>query len=315
MPLDPQAREFLQRLDAMGGPPIHELSPTELRATLASISGGTPEPVAAQTEHVATGPNGDIPLRVYTPAGHGPFPALIYFHGGGWVAGNLDSVETACTILANRASAVVISVDYRLAPEHPFPAPVLDCHAATRWVAEHAADLNIDAARIAVGGDSAGGNIAAVVAILARDHGGPNIAFQLLFYPATDHDAQTASCRDNGEGYYLTTELMRWFWNHYLGDGDGRDPRASPLRIEDATNLPPAFIITAEFDPLRDEGEAYADLLSAAGNAVTLHRYDGQIHGFVTRCFIMDAGITALEDAAAHLRAALEAPSLKQAER
>lgn len=226
------------------------------------------------------------------------------------MVGDLETVDSACTILTNRAEAVVVSVDYRLAPEHKFPAPVTDCYAATQWVLSNAAELDVDPQRIAVGGDSAGGNLATVVSVMARDGGAPDIAFQMLFYPVTNMDFETATYRENGADYFLTTDMMRWFWGHYLESEDiGRDMRASPMLTEDLSNLPPAFVATAEFDPLRDEGEAYAELLLEAGNAVTIKRYEGQIHGFVTLCGVMDRGKQAIEDAAAQMRQSFVAKS------
>jgi acetyl esterase len=312
MPLDEQARAFLRQLEEAGGPPLNEMTPAEARAALAATveSAGEPEQVGNIANRTIPGPLGDIPIRIYTPEGTGPFPALGYFHGGGWVAGDLEMVDPLCTMLTNRTGAVVVSVDYRLAPEHKFPAPVEDCYAATQWVSDNAAELNVDSRRIAVGGDSAGGNLAAAVSVVARDHGAPDISFQVLFYPVTNMDYETASYRENGVGYFLTTDMMRWFWGHYLESEDiGRDMRASPLLMQDASGLPPTFVVTAEFDPLRDEGEAYADLLSEAGNEVTVKRYGGQIHGFVTRCGIMDVGKQAIEDAAAQMRQAFGAKS------
>ncbi len=309
MPLDEQAEAFLQRLEEAGGPPLNEMTPTEARAALAATveeSAGDPEPVGSITNRTIPGPLGDIPIRVYTPEGTGPFPALVYFHGGGWVAGDLEMVDPSCTMLTNRVGAVVVSVDYRLAPEHKFPAPLTDCYSATQWVSDNAAELNVDPRRIAVGGDSSGGNLAAAVSVVARDNGTPDLAFQLLFYPVTNLDYETNSYRENGTGYFLTTDMMRWFWGHYLESEDiGRDMRASPLLVEDASGFPPTFVVTAEFDPLRDEGEAYAELLREAGNDVTVKRYDGQIHGFVTRSGIMDKGKQAIEDAATQMRQAL----------
>lgn len=308
MPLDQQARAFLRQLEEMGGPALNEMTPAEAREALAATveSAGDPEPVGGVTDRSIPGPLGDIPIRVYTPEGSGPFPALVYFHGGGWVAGDLEMVDPSCTMLTNRTNAVVVSVDYRLAPEHKFPAPVMDCYAATQWVYDNAAELGVDPRRIAVGGDSAGGNLAAAVSVMARDRGTPDLAFQILFYPVTNLDYETRSYRENGADYFLTTDMMRWFWGHYLqSEAFGRDTYASPLLIEDASGLPPAFVVTAEFDPLRDEGEAYAELLREAGNEVTANRYDGQIHGFVTRCGIMDVGKQAIDDAARQLRQAL----------
>lgn len=308
MPLDQQADAFLRQLEEMGGPALNEMSPEEAREALAQMAefGGEPEPVGDITNRSIPGPEGDIPVRIYTPEGSGPFPALVYFHGGGWVVGDLEMVDAACARLANRAEAVVVSVDYRLAPENKFPAPVTDCYAATQWVSENAAELNVDPQRIAVGGDSAGGNLAAVISVMARDKGSPSIAYQLLFYPVTNMDFETQSYRENGADYFLTTDMMRWFWGHYLDSEEiGRDIQASPLLMEDASNLPPAFVATAEFDPLRDEGEAYTELLKNAGNEVTAKRYDGQIHGFVTLSGVMDGGKQAIDDAAAQLRQAL----------
>jgi acetyl esterase len=271
---------------------------------------GDPEPVGSITNRTIPGPLGDIPIRVYAPEGAGLFPALVYFHGGGWVAGDLEMVDPLCTKLTSRVGAVVVSVDYRLAPEHKFPAPLTDCYSATQWVSDNAAELNVDPRRIAVGGDSSGGNLAAAVSVVARNSGTPDLAFQLLFYPVTNLDYETNSYRANGTGYFLTTDMMRWFWDHYLESEDiGRDIRASPLLVEDASGLPPTFVVTAEFDPLRDEGEAYAELLREAGNDVTVKRYDGQIHGFVTRSGIMDKGKQAIEDAATQMRQALGAKS------
>jgi acetyl esterase len=313
MPLDEQAEAFLRQLDEAGGPPLNEMTPAEAREALAATveeTAGDPEPVGSITNRTIPGPLGDIPIRVYAPEGAGLFPALVYFHGGGWVAGDLEMVDPLCTKLTNRAGAVVVSVDYRLAPEHKFPAPLTDCYSATQWVSDNAAELNVDPRRIAVGGDSSGGNLAAAVSVVARNSGTPDLAFQLLFYPVTNLDYETNSYRANGTGYFLTTDMMRWFWDHYLESEDiGGDIRASPLLVEDASGLPPTFVVTAEFDPLRDEGEAYAELLREAGNDVTVKRYDGQIHGFVTRSGIMDKGKQAIEDAATQMRQALGAKS------
>lgn len=307
MPLDPQAAAFLKQLEELGGPALNEMEPTEAReaATALGELGGEPEEVASKVDRTIPGPAGEIPVRIYTPAGTGPFPAIVYFHGGGWVIGNPDTVDSTCAALTNRAGAVVVSVDYRLAPEHRFPAAVEDCFAATQWVAENAGEINVDADRIAVAGDSAGGNLAAVVSAMARDAGSPKLVYQVLFYPVTNYDFETESYRENGDDYFLTTAMMKWFWDHYIGpDGDGNDWRASPLQLENLADLPPAFISTAEFDPLRDEGEAYGERLRAAGNEVTVKRYDGQIHGFITLLGAMNAGFNAIDDAAAELRKA-----------
>ncbi|WP_374712450.1 alpha/beta hydrolase [Symbiobacterium terraclitae] len=307
MPLDREAEAFLKQLAEAGGPALNEMAPAEARRMaeqLASL-GGEAEPVASLVDRTIPGPAGAIPVRIYTPAGEGPLPVLLYFHGGGWVIGSPDTVHSTCALLANRAGAVVVSVDYRMAPEHKFPAAAEDCYAATAWVAENARSFGGDPQRIAVSGDSAGGNLAAVVALMAREKGYPQLAYQVLIYPVTDHNFDTPSYRENGTDYFLTTAMMEWFWNHYInGDEDGRDWRASPLQVADASNLPPAFVITAEFDPLRDEGEAYARKLAEAGNTVTLKRYLGQIHGFCTLLGAIPAGRQALEEAAAHLRLA-----------
>lgn len=307
MPLDREVEAFLKQLAEAGGPALNEMPPAEARQMaeqLASL-GGEAEPVASLVDRTMPGPAGAIPVRIYTPAGEGPLPVLLYFHGGGWVIGSPDTVHPTCSLLANRAGAVVVSVDYRMAPEHKFPAAAEDCYAATAWVAENARSFGGDPQRIAVSGDSAGGNLAAVVALMAREKGYPQLAYQVLIYPVTDHSFDTPSYRENGTDYFLTTAMMEWFWNHYInGDEDGRDWRASPLQVADASNLPPAFVITAEFDPLRDEGEAYARKLAEAGNTVTLKRYLGQIHGFCTLLGAMPAGRQALEEAAAHLRLA-----------
>ena len=253
--------------------------------------------------------NGEsIPVRIYRPSADSKVrPVLVWFHGGGWVIGNLDSADFACRMLTNASGCVVVSVDYRLAPEHKFPAAADDCFAATQWVVEHADELGVDASKVAVGGDSAGGNLAAVVAQLAKEAGGPAISYQALVYPVTNFSFATASYTDNAEGYLLTRASMEWFWGHYLGnEGDGQHVKASPLLCADLTGLPPAIVITAEYDPLRDEGEAYADALRKAGVAVESKRYDGQIHGFFANPAI-DDGAAAARQVGAALAKALSA--------
>jgi acetyl esterase len=308
MPLDPQARALLDQLKALGAPPLNELSPPDARIAaqaLGSLS-GPPAAVAKVEDRKIPGPAGEISVRIYTPAGSGPFPVLLFFHGGGWVIGDLDTQDGPCRTLANNAGCVVVSVDYRLAPEHKFPAAPEDTYAATKWVAGNANSINVDASRIAVGGDSAGGNLTAVTAQMARDRGGPQLAFQLLIYPVTDAACDTASYRDNASDYLLTSEMMQWFWNHYVrSPADRQNPMASPLRARSLTGLPPALVQTAEFDPLRDEGEAYVSRLKEAGVPVKLTRYQGMIHGFFGMGSLIDQANSAIAEAAGALRSAL----------
>jgi acetyl esterase len=305
--LDPQAEGWLKEVAAAGLPPLQTLPVADFRGLYRQVvadCGLQPEPVVSIAERTIPGPAGEIPIRVYTPEGSPQFPVLVYFHGGGWVIGDLEVVHGPLTVLANLAHAVIVSVDYRLAPEHPFPAAVEDCDAAVRWVAANASLLNVDPERIAVGGDSAGGNLAAVVALMARDRGGPKLIHQLLLYPVTDCTRDTASYREHGDGYFLTADLMDWFQAEYLGGGgDPGDWRASPLRAADLSGLPPAYVVTGEYDPLRDEGEAYAARLLEAGGTATVARYDGQIHAFAANLAgVMDEGRRAVEDAGRHLR-------------
>jgi acetyl esterase len=306
MPLDPQAQAVLEQMADAGLPPLGSVSVEETRQGMvaATAAGEEPEPVAKVEDRSIPGPGGQIPVRIYTPQGSGPFPILVYFHGGGWVIGNVDTHDPTCRTLTNAAGCVVVSVDYRLAPEHKFPAAVDDCYAATQWVAANAAAINGDSSRIAIGGDSAGGNLTAVVAIEAREQGGPPLVFQLLVYPVTDYSFSTPSYRDNADGYLLTKDSMVWFWDHYLrSEADGQDYRASPLRASDLTGLPPALVITAEYDPLRDEGEAYAARLQESGVSVTCTRYDGMIHGFYGLTAVVDQARKAVEESVAALRA------------
>ena len=308
MPVEPQTQTILDQLTAMGGPPLHTLPVPEARKlmdNLRALAATGPE-VAAVGDRRIPGPAGEIPVRIYTPAGSGPVAALVWFHGGGWVLGDIPGADATCRDLANAAGCVVVSVDYRLAPESKFPAASDDCYAATRWVADHATSLGIDPKRLAIGGDSAGGNLAAVTALRARDEGGPALAFQLLVYPATDANADTPSYRDNADGYLLTKDSMLWFWDHYLrNDADRANPHVSPLRASSLKGLPPALVITAEFDPLRDEGEVFGKRLREAGVPVTISRYDGTIHGFFTMTGFLDLAKKAVAEAAAALRQSL----------
>ena len=252
------------------------------------------------------GPAGPLAIRVYRPAADGPLPVLIYFYGGGWTLGNLETCDAICRRLANSTPCVVVSASYRLAPEDPFPAAVHDCFAATGQIAARAHEFGGDAARIAVGGDSAGGNLAAVVALTARDEGGPALAAQLLVYPNTDSLAETPSMVENDDSAFFNARSVAWYRSHYLADpADAADPLVSPLRAPDLSRLPPALIITAELDPLRDEGEQYAERLADGGVPTRLSRYDGMIHGFFAMSGILDAGGQALKEAAGFLNETL----------
>jgi len=306
MPLDPQAKAFLAQFPPM---PDFEAIPLPLLRQgfeQSALAPGEPERVAHVENLRLPGPDGEIAVRLYRPESKSALPGLVYFHGGGFVLCNLESHDGVCRSLANAAGCAVVSVDYRLAPEHPFPAAPEDCYAVTRFVAEHGRELGIDTARIAVGGDSAGGNLTAVVSQMARDRRGPRLRLQLLVYPVTDASFDTPSYRENAEGYFLTTNMMKWFWSKYLADpADAANPYASPLRAKDLTGLPPGLCITAEFDPLRDEGEAYAARLREAGVDVATTRYDGMFHGFFGMGAMLDQAKKAVAQAAGALKKAL----------
>jgi acetyl esterase/lipase len=308
MPLDPQAQMLLEQMAAAGAPPLTAQSVADARKGVLAFAqlGGDPESVNHVEDRKLPGHDGLIPVRIYTPAGSGPFPVLVYFHGGGWVLCDLDTHDPACRSLANAARCIVVSVDYRLAPEHKFPAAADDCYAATQWVMNNAPLINGDPGRVAVGGDSAGGNLAAAVALMARDRGAPAPMFQLLVYPVTDYyKPGTPSHKENADGYFLTFDDMVWFWNHYLNsEADAANPYACPLRAASLLGLPPALVITAEFDPLRDEGEMYAARLRDSGVAAELVRYDGMIHGFFSMAGVLQQGLNAVAFAAGRLRLA-----------
>jgi acetyl esterase len=309
MPLDPQVQALLDQAAAAGRVPLGSLSAQEMRAGMREMAAmkGPGEPVAGVENRTIAGPGGEIPVRVYQPEGDGPFPLLVWFHGGGWVLGDLDTADNVCRALTAKAGIVVLSVDYRLAPEHPYPAGVDDAYAATCWAAAHAHDLGGDPARLAIGGDSAGGNLATVTAIQIGRRGGPALRYQLLVYPVTDGRMSHPSYVENAEGYQLTAEAMAWFFEQYLPDGDPEDPLVSPIHasLDDLVGLPPTLVITAEYDPLRDEGEAYAFRLEQAGVPVKASRYDGQIHGFFAIPEFLDSGKAAIAEAVAALRTAL----------
>lgn len=304
MPLHPEYEAMLRQLAELDGPPLVDLPVEAGREMYRAMQPEAPEvAVGAVADAVADG----VPVRVYRPDGDGPFPLAMMFHGGGWVIGDLATADGQSREVCRGAGVVVVSVDYRLAPENPFPAAAEDCYAATAWAQRHAAEFGGDSERLAVVGDSAGGNLAAVVAQMARDRQGPRLAFQLLVYPVTDGvHFDTASYHDNRDGYLLTTDSMHWFWNHYApGAEQRRHPYASPLLADDLSNLPPALLMTAEFDPLRDEGEAYAHRLQASGVACELVRYDGFIHGFFGQTRTIPAARVAMDKACSALKEAL----------
>jgi acetyl esterase len=307
MPIDPQARALAELLG--DGLDITKLDVSTVRESIDAAAREGPRPEVASVEDLRVpGPDGDVPVRIYSPGGTSPLPALVYFHGGGWTICSIETHDATCRELANGAGCVVVSVDYRLAPEHKYPAAAEDCYAATRWVAEKGGEFGVDSDRIAVGGDSAGGNLAAVVALMARDRGRPALRHQLLIYPVTNFAFDTPSYRENADGLLLTRAMMEAFWNHYLRDtSDGERHYASPLRAESLEGLPRAHVITAEFDPLRDEGEAYAARLREAGCPVVLSRYDGMIHGFFPMGLVIERSRDAVDEAVRELRAAFRA--------
>jgi acetyl esterase len=281
MALNPVIAGWLDFVKTM--PAIDSMPVAEARASLGAARVLQPPPpaVGVVVNRDIPGPAGPIPVRIYTPFGVGPFPVVVYFHGGGFVIGDLESHDAVCRHLCLASNAVVMAVDYRLAPEHKAPAAVEDCLAATRWAAAHAGEIGADPRRIAVAGDSAGGNLAALISIRVRDEGGPKLCAQLLNCPGVDTDTTRPSYRDNEEGYFLTLAMIQWFYGHYLRDpGDREDPRIMPMKAKDLAGLPPAYVLTAEYDPLRDEGEAYADRLMAAGVPVVKKRVSGMIHDF-----------------------------------
>lgn len=301
MPLEPKSQFVLEQINAVGMPPLETLTAEQLRASQSIPRNEDAEPVGKVENRTIPGPGGELPVRVYYPKElQSSNPGLVYFHGGGWVIGDLDSHDSVCRALTNHANCVTISVDYRLAPEHKFPAAVEDAYTSVQYVHEHAEEFQIDPARIAIGGDSAGANLSAVVTNLAKQDNGPTICYQVLFYPSTAAGVETptVSSVENGEGYFLTTGLMDWFMNCYLNNKEEKQsPLVTPMFFEDLTGLPPAIVITAEYDPLRDEGEAYAEKLKEAGVDVECIRFDGTIHGFISMSQVIDLGKDALEQA------------------
>lgn len=298
MPLaDEYAAMFAELAQQDPAPALSDMSPAEGREMYRAMRPLIEElPVQSCVDRTIQGSLGDIPMRIYTPQGDGPFGVLMNFHGGGWVIGDLDTSDAVCRQLATHAGVVVVSVDYRMAPEDPYPAAVIDAYDATCWAADHMSELNGNG-KLGVTGESAGGNLSAVVCLKARDQAGPRIDFQCLLYPVTDCDFSRLSYQENGEGYLLETATMHYFWDLYCPDkAQRKEPYASPLRADNLAGLPPALIVTAEFDPLRDEGEAYGKALKAAGNDATVVCYDGLVHDFMATAAFFECSRKGLED-------------------
>jgi acetyl esterase/lipase len=312
MPFDPQVQAIHDRLERDRVPNLYTMSIADARAADLSATqagAGQGEPVASVTDRTIPGPAGLQAVRVYQPGGEDPRPVLVYFYGGGWSLGMLDTCDGVCRMLTNAAGCVTVAVSYRLAPEHKFPAAVEDCYSGAAWVAAHAAELGGDPDRVAVGGDSSGGNLAAAVTLLARDRGGSVFTHQLLVYPNTDYQAGTPSMREINDPHFFNPKAVEWYWGLYLATPqDGANPLASPLRALDLGGLPPATVITAEYDPLRDEGERYAARLADAGVPVEVSRYDGMPHAFFTMIGVLDVAREAVAYAAARLRESFAAP-------
>ncbi|MEO5839251.1 MAG: alpha/beta hydrolase [Acidimicrobiales bacterium] len=310
MPLDAQAKMMIDGMKAMGFE-LHTpgITPEDMRRQMEERKVppvDVPEMAKVEDRKITASDGGQIPIRIYWPTdAPGPHPVVVFFHGGGWVIGSIESHDATCKSLAAASGMVFVSVDYRLAPEYKFPTPPEDCFAATKWVVENAAEIGVDTSRLAVAGDSAGGNLAAAVALMARERGGPAIKFQLLIYPVTDFDLTSRSMIDNGDGYFLTRDAMEWFGGHYLASEDDRSHHfAAPIRA-DVAGLPPALVITAEYDPLRDEGNEYARRLQRAGVPTTSTCYAGMIHGFFSMTSILDKAKDAQAQAVRALVAAL----------
>jgi len=306
MPLDPQIAQFLEYVEQAGYPPVHESTPDDARKAMRAMTVDvvTPEmvvPVGEVRELKVPGGHGEREARLYLPEGAGPWPTTVFFHGGGFVIGDLDTHDQICRRLCRDAATAVLSVDYRLAPEDPFPAAADDVITAVGWVGEHRDELG-GGRRIAVAGDSAGGNLAAVAAQARPDV----VCAQLLIYPATDALTDRPSRTDNAKGYLLEVATMEWFFAHYVSDEQqGHDPRVSPLQAESLAGQPTAVVVTAEFDPLRDEGEAYADRLATSGVPVDRVRYDGMLHGFLDFLELSPGAAAAYQDLAARFRRCL----------
>lgn len=308
MPVDPGLRPLLSAL-AKNPMSFEKMTPEQAREAFEQTSTLLPAPAPVELPSVKDrsipGPGGEIPLRIYRAHAEGALPTLVYFHGGGWVLGGLDSHDAICRAFAAGADCMVVSVDYRLAPEHPYPAAFDDCYQALCWTAQHADEIGADPARIAVGGDSAGGNLAAATALKARDEKGPALVLQLLIYPVLDDCSIRSSYWRNGDGYFLTRDAMQWFWNHYAPEDAQRlEPYCRPFAARDLGGLPPALVQTAEFDPLMDEGEDYAWRLDKDGTFVSMKRYDGMIHGYLMMTELAPAAAEAQQEAAQALRKA-----------
>lgn len=308
MPYHPQVQLLRSQRAAEQTPPLYTLSVEQARAAdLAAIqaAAGNHEPVHQVVDREIPGPGGSLPIRIYRPQADGPLPVLVYFFGGGWVLGTVDTSDDICRRLTNTVPCVTVSIGYRLAPEHKFPAAVHDCFAGVRWVAEHVTEFDGDPGRLAVAGDSAGGNLSAAVTLLAREQGGPAISHQVLVYPNTDYRSDTESIRENDDPCFFNQNSVSWYWDHYLpSPSDGDNPLASPLRSPDLHGLPPALVITAEYDPLRDQGEQYAERLRDAGVAVELTRYPGMVHGFFAMGGVLDSAGEAMAQVTEYLRKA-----------
>jgi acetyl esterase len=311
MPIDPVMKAFLDQMAMQPGPKMWELSASDARAVfggLTQLAGPRDVPIGKVVNLKAQGPRGNIPLRNYTPvaAGGEPLPTLIYYHGGGYVIGDLETHDGLCRLFANEASVRVIAVDYRLAPEHKFPAAVDDAYAALEWIEANASELGVDANRLAVGGDSAGGCLAAVVAQMAKERGGPKLVFQMLLFPVTEVGSGTQSMRENASGYFLEKATLDWFFGNYLEKGaNTSDVRMSPLLASDLSGLPPAYVMVAGFDPLHDEGVAYAERLRAAGVSVAVADYPHLVHVFIYLQAVLPQAAEAVRAASAALRGAL----------
>jgi acetyl esterase len=302
MGVNPQAQAVLQGLASMGLPPFETLSLEEGRQFIDTVRNFMvpDEEVASVVDRTIPGSESDIPIRIFTPDGHGLRPAIVYFHGGGFSTGSIDLIDPLCRALANRSGCAVVAVGYRLAPEHPYPAAVTDAYVATAWVAAHGEEIGVDGTRLAVAGDSAGATLAAVTCMVARDNlDDLGIRLQVLICPVTDLDHHdTPSHEENGEGYLLTTGMMNWFKGYYLTGCEDRagEPYCSPIHMAKLDDLPPAIIVTAEYDPLRDEGEAYGGRLEAEGIPADVRRQDGMIHGFYWMGGVIDRGRELLDE-------------------